>query len=243
MATMTSLSVTTASNDTDLYLVSQGGVDYTQSRETFSESLANSRWSSTVDYDVGSETIGSDDEKYLALVASGPLNAGAIDPTTDGGSVWKKLYRESFIEVVNTLYPVGSVTLRMDAINPSTIYTNQTWTLLYTADADIKLGDGSVQSGTATGDNSPSVPLKNHTHSFSGTTNNNTVATSVSVPQGTQTGDTGTATTFADDPQTAVDLTHNHAFSGTSDTSGDGASPTLDVRGKGVAINVWQRTA
>ncbi|ENM2831986.1 hypothetical protein AB6Q85_002333 [Vibrio cholerae] len=65
----------------------------------------------------------------------------------------------------NQLHPVGSVVLRMDAVNPSTIYGG-TWRLI-TGDASLTFGNGSAQSGAVTGNNTPAVPVPAHTHSAS----------------------------------------------------------------------------
>jgi hypothetical protein len=58
---------------------------------------------------------------------------------------------------------VGSVVLRMDDVNPATIYGG-TWELIQ-GDADLRLGNGSNLSGNIEGiTNDPSVPLVKHTH-------------------------------------------------------------------------------
>lgn len=150
----------------------------------------------------------------------------------------------------NARYPIGHTLLTMTSTNPSAGGYPGTWTLLYTADADIKLGDGSNQSGTATGDNTPNVPLKDHTHTYSGTTStdgshthsgnlgeNRDTATPFAVPSQSSNADDGL------DYTTNSNGSHNHTYSGTTANAGDGAAPTLDVSGKGVAINVWERTA
>lgn len=74
-----------------------------------------------------------------------------IDIETSGGIVIEK---ETQI--------VGSVVFRMDDINPSTIYGG-TWQLL-AKDSTLNFGDGSIQSGVASGNNNPVVPIPLHSH-------------------------------------------------------------------------------
>lgn len=58
---------------------------------------------------------------------------------------------------------VGAVVLRIDNVDPSTIYGG-TWELI-TGDASLRLGNGAIQSGNITGNgNTPQVILPKHTH-------------------------------------------------------------------------------
>lgn len=83
---------TLASNDlntsSDEFLLSQGGIQYRQSREALAASISNGRWSADFDYLIGSETIGSDNEKYVAVANTGNSYGNATDPTTDSGTIW-----------------------------------------------------------------------------------------------------------------------------------------------------------
>ena len=176
------------------------------------------------------------------------MNGAGITPNDAEDTALASQFFDAMETVVcNKIFPVGSVTLRMDAINPASIYGGS-WSLIYTADSDIKLGDGSNQNGVASGNNSPAVPLKNHNHTatFSGNalpththglpsnSNDQTADGYVADSDGGGTPRTAnTGATSAGTPSGSV----------TVNTTGDGATPTLDVRGKGVAINVWQRTA
>lgn len=93
MATFASLSETASTNDDDLLLVSQSGVDYKQTRASLVASVSNARWLETQGYTLGSEVIGSDDNKYYALSGS-----YAQDPTTDDGTNWQYIDRNPQVE-------------------------------------------------------------------------------------------------------------------------------------------------
>ena len=147
-----------------------------------------------------------------------------------------------------TLFPVGSVVMRMDAVNPATLYGG-TWQLI-TGDATITFGNGAAQTGRATGSNDVDVPLPAHTH---GTTHNLGTTTNGNHNHAIRTGyqrmsihdingnwfrDTNMLnyTEYAGD--------HNHGITGgVSVQSAGTANATVNVRGARIAINVWCRTA
>lgn len=80
------LNRTTRTTSEDLFLLRQSGIDYAQTREILAAGVANARWSSLANYTVGTEVLGSNHLPYKAVVASGPDNAGAHDPTTGGNN-------------------------------------------------------------------------------------------------------------------------------------------------------------
>ena len=92
MATFDTLSTTTESNSDDSVVLRQGSIDYKQTRESLAAGIANARWIATADYDIGSEVIASDGNKYYALVTTG-ISTTAVDPTTDDGSYWQLVNR------------------------------------------------------------------------------------------------------------------------------------------------------
>ena len=94
MATFSTLNETVDSTSSDYVLLRQGSVDYKTSRENLAIGLANARWVSTANFSIGSETIGSDGEKYVALVATGPDNGDGVNPTTDDGTNWLLVPRD-----------------------------------------------------------------------------------------------------------------------------------------------------
>ena len=146
-----------------------------------------------------------------------------------------------------TLFPVGSVVMRMDAVNPATLYGG-TWQLI-TGDATITFGNGSAQTGNANGNNNPGVPLPYHSH---GTTHNLTarqvpdhthggVPARVRVEVG---GSTGTLYSVYQDGNTSPSGGHGHIMDGGVSVNAEGTqNATIDVRGARIAINVWRRTA
>lgn len=187
-----------------------------------------------------------------------------IDVKSAGGVIVDGKTDEEIKELILETMPVGSVTFRMDAVNPSTIYGG-TWTLLKQGVA-IEIGDGTAQSGVSFGENTPSVPLVAHSHTMnhdhsSATTNTDThnhglrsgnndamdhyykLSRNRGIPginpsenQGGYTA--STALMQNDSHNHTVDLpnyTGNTGYSGTS-------SPSIDVRSERISINVWKRT-
>lgn len=68
--------------------------------------------------------------------------------------------------------PVGSIVIRNDNIDPSTVYPGTKWTRLSADEAAFFLGNGG-NGGSVTGDNNVAVPVASHSHSFSGSGNAN----------------------------------------------------------------------
>lgn len=86
-----------------------------------------------------------------------------VDTKGSGGISVPGMTDKDKEEILLESMPVGSVTFRMDAANPSTIYGG-TWQLI-TGDASVRLGNGTVQDSSLKGlSNTPSVPLRAHTH-------------------------------------------------------------------------------
>lgn len=147
-----------------------------------------------------------------------------------------------------TLFPVGSVVMRMDAVNPATLYGG-TWQLI-TGDATITFGNGAKQTGTVTGSNDVSVPLPAHTHDTThnlGTTtngkHNHAIRTgsqrmSIHDTRGNWFQDTNMLnyTEYSGD--------HNHDITGGVAVQSAGtANARINVAGARIAINIWRRTA
>ena len=150
-------------------------------------------------------------------------------------------------DIGKTLFPVGSVVLRMDAVNPATLYGG-TWQLI-TGDATITFGNGAAQSGKANGNNNPSVPLPRHGHSAGHNLYARAVGDHVhgGVPARIRVeigGSTGTLYSVYQDGSTSPAGGHSHNIDGGVSISTEGTpNATIDVRGARIAINVWQRTA
>lgn len=150
-------------------------------------------------------------------------------------------------DIGKTLFPVGSVVMRMDAVDPATLYGG-TWQLI-TGDATITFGNGAAQSGSASGNNNPVVPLPQHNHVAShnlsalavGDHTHGGVPARVRVEIG---GSTGTLYSVYQDGNTSPAGGHGHIIGGGVSVGNAGsANPTIDVRGARIAINVWRRTA
>lgn len=155
-------------------------------------------------------------------------------------------------DIVNKMFPIGTVVLRMDDKNPANIYGG-TWSLV-TADASLSFGNGGNQSGAPYGNNNPSVPLPEHSHAV--TYNLHTSDAGAYQPLGkfypsNTSLDGGTSDRFSWDRETGFSNdgnlisaipNHSHSVGGNIGIGASGVSnATLDVRGARIAINVWRR--
>lgn len=153
-------------------------------------------------------------------------------------------------------YTVGAVVLRMDDTNPSDLYGG-TWELI-TGDATLAFGDGSVMDGSIIGNNTPAVPLVQHSHTrgsmeiygqlSSPGYQDTSVGYSLSgngafAPYGGKTvidkidGGANQGSIYR-----SVDFRASRNWSGS--TSSEGVqNATLDVRGQRIKINVWKRVS
>lgn len=201
--------------------------------------------------------------KNSALLIAGALSlfamadyVGMIDAKGAGGIVVDGATEEEIAEAILNTMPVGSITFRMDAVDPSTIYGG-TWELI-TGDAAIALGNGAQQTGSILGDNDVVAPLPSHSHSInhghgSATTSSDTHSHTQYVGQsgsgnpsrhgwnisGVYNGLSSFGSTSSD--------THNHTvsipnYSGNSGSAGV-SNATIDVRGARLTLNVWKRVS
>lgn len=147
---------------------------------------------------------------------------------------------------------VGTVVLRMDDVNPSTIYGG-TWELVR-SDGYLAFGDGSVQSGVPTGNNMVSVPLLAHSHtaSFSGNALPNhshlTYANGSDSDQHPGGGNYISGSSFWHGKSSHSGQSTQAVSAGTPtgsvsvNTTGQ-SDAKMDVRGERLYINVWKRIA
>lgn len=202
--------------------------------------------------------------KYNTTV---PYTSSASNPATDT-NLTKQSYKD-YKASVDAVHTVGATLQRFDATSPNTLYPWQTWVLV-SGDGSIRLGDGTVQSQQVTGNNTPSVPLKNHTHtmnhnhasfkSSSDGAHNHVSGAGLENRNGTfkygfadflgedYLGSSGEDNDNDIMPYTSTSSPHNHDvdvpnYAGSTGTSGDGTTPTLDVRGAYIKMNLWLRTA
>lgn len=187
------------------------------------------------------------------------------------GTPWSKPLKLDIDDLNNYLgkvYPVGSVVLRMDDVNPATLFGG-TWQLI-TGDANLTFGDGSVMSGAVTGQNEIAITLPRHRHKLTSVRHTHTRGTMeisgsvLRLGEGFQ--DSGAASgAFAkitgsrgntyhhQDGSTSGSFDFKASRGWTGHTSEalanaysdyDGtANPKMDTRGARIAINVWKRTA
>lgn len=175
--------------------------------------------------------------EYVSLVDV--KNAGGIiveDGTTD----------DDIKRVILETMPVGTVTFRMDDVNPSAIYGGS-WSLI-TGDAALSFGDGTVQSGSANGNNNPNVPLLAHNHGrgtqdITGTQigrriiNINGFGAFFPTEHGVEDG----VVTSSVKSTNALGFQASRSWTGRSTTEGT-SNATINVRGAQIKINVWKRT-
>lgn len=191
--------------------------------------------------------------KKLAIMLAGTISLFAaadfvsmVDHKSAGGIIVEGTTDEDIKKVILETMPIGTVTLRMDDINPSTIYGG-TWSLI-TGDASLSLGDGTVQDGIITGDNNPSVPLVAHNHGrgtqeITGTQigrriiNINGYGAFFPTDAGYEDG----VVTSSVKSSNALGFQASRAWTGRSTTEGV-QNATIDVRGAQMKVNVWKRT-
>ena len=148
-----------------------------------------------------------------------------------------------------TLFPVGSVVMRMDAVNPATLYGG-TWQLI-TGDATITFGNGSVQSGSTSGTNDPLVPVQMHNHGtshnlYTGEAGGHNHAFKSPAYEWKSVVSSGVYEIGVNTRTAYTELAgqHGHPIYGGVEVNNAGtANSTLNVRGARIAINIWRRTA
>lgn len=167
-----------------------------------------------------------------------------VDSDSNGGYIVKEdLSERDISEILDRTMPIGSLSLRLDNINPADIYGG-TWEIV-DGDASLRLGNGNTQTGVSTGNNTPIVPVPLHSHSA--TSSSNTHSHDYVNPSYSYAGiRTGSSTRrFGDEgaegyvTYSTTSDTHNHTIT-VANTGVNNA--TIDVRGKHLLVNVWKRT-
>ncbi len=167
-----------------------------------------------------------------------------IDAKSSGGVIVDGLSEQEIADLIaqgiSDSMPIGSVTIRLDSVNPNSLYGG-TWQLI-TGDASLRLGSGNALTGNIKGSsNNQSVPLVSHNHSYQKTTNfqvsvaNYGWDTTVTIPDNGWSSYIGTGNSSGTRVSGRLKNT-------TTTTNNQGmASPTMDVRGQYVEVNVWKR--
>ena len=119
-------------------------------------------WSATLDYSANAHVVGSDGREYIASQASGPNETiGAVNPVTDVNfTVWKPWTRN----IVDIIYPVGSIYLSVSATSPATLFGG-TWQRIQ--GRYLLASDGSHPAASTGGSNSVQLTVQNlpaHSH-------------------------------------------------------------------------------
>lgn len=190
-----------------------------------------------------------------ALLAFALLSAGlafgdfvtVADVKTSGGITTPGMTESDKEDLLLESMPVGSVSLRMDSKNPSTIYGG-TWQLI-TGDASLRLGSGSdVSSAAILGNNTPVVPVPQHSHTTSHSLKTASAGAHTHTSSTYTGGGSNTTTMYNGGGSNRGTWTssssgnHTHTITGAVTVNSTGtANAKLDVRGAYVVVNVWKR--
>lgn len=183
------------------------------------------------------------------------IEGNNTDEPSAASSKWD-YFESSRKAIINTVHYIGATMLTFEGTSPQVKYPWQTWQLI-SGDASIRLGDGSSQSTVSQGNNTPSVPLVSHAHSMNhdhpATTtsangnHNHSINYNAAINDGggNLAGYSQVSTAYskntgdAGNHQHTVDIPN---YVGNTGSTGQ-SSPTLDVRGAYVKMNLWLRTA
>lgn len=92
-----------------------------------------------------------------------PYVSNTNNPSTDTNLTTTVRAKSNHVhDWAEVIYPVGGVYLSMNDLNPST-FLGGTWELV-TGDASLALGDGTSQDSNIEGENTPQVPVPQHSH-------------------------------------------------------------------------------
>lgn len=147
-------------------------------------------------------------------------------------------------DIPGKLFPVGSVVLRMDNVNPGDLYGG-TWNLIE-GDAFLTFGNGLGQGGNIIGSNDRSlnVPLPKHSHDATFVGEEMTPHKHLLPYKPTGSGGGGTGP----DVRGSSGLETEEASAGTpegkvtiKEAGVDSAKLTFDVKPARIAINVWEK--
>ena len=200
----------------------------------------------------GAPTTGQVSEGEIVInLADGEIFTETDTAAIKSIGIGRDILNSAIASAKLAMNPVGSVVLRIDAIDPSTIFGG-TWALLPTG-GSLSTGDGLAQTGLVAGTDTVAVPLLEHNHT--GGLNNGAVT--INDPghwhagwsgQG-QPGSGGGAdpgqslSTNAGSITNATGITAGVTdWSITTDVAGTPGA-TINVAGAELIVNAWQRTA
>lgn len=154
--------------------------------------------------------------------AFGDAFVSIVDKNSGGGInlVKEEITESKFDTMLLAKFPVGTVILRMDSVDPSTIYGG-TWQRL-TGDASLAIGNGGNLSGQVYGENEPLVPLPAHSHGFLGRSG-------------------GDWNDFLGGSTASYGMGQGSVQNGYATAEAGESGAKLNVRGARIDVNVWKR--
>lgn len=163
-----------------------------------------------------------------------------VDPVLLNGLATRLTNMENAIKNAR---PIGSIELRLDNVDPSTLFPGTVWTRI-DGDYSLHVGNGN-NGGSTTGENTPLVPLPLHNHNASFFGEPLLPHSHGSNIFGGNSGPTTNAATWAgysyNIPTTPESAGTPRGTVSVSPVGNDQAR--LDVRGARIFVNVWKRTA
>jgi microcystin-dependent protein len=145
----------------------QGVLNALSQHTFFQQSGSIYPWNANLDYMVGAHVVGTDGVEYVAVQASGANeNTGARNPVNDAlRQYWQPLK----LNLVDLIYPVGSIVELANSTNPNTIWTVTTWQQLEAGRMTIAAG-GAYPLGSRGGNAQVTLTVNQmpaHTHTAS----------------------------------------------------------------------------
>lgn len=210
-------------------------------------------------------TDGADDGDDHIRVIKNVLKKQFPGSSGQGFSKPITITEDQLNDIPGMLYTVNSIVLRLDDVNPATIYGG-TWALI-TGDACLSFGDGSILDGLPYGENEVKPPLPKHRHQIKGaehshdrgtmditgsfavddlSTNLTTGAfTSQKTPNnyGSHGLELGYTMTFKASRSWTGRTSKELKDLETDDAGVEADQLNMNVRGARIAVNVWVRTA
>lgn len=188
----------------------------------------------------------------LKATFPGEAGQGLASPITVKESVLNALEKtlDDIKKSVKDIHPVGAIVLRLDNVDPGTLYGG-TWTLI-TGDASLAIGT-KANAGTTSGNNTPKVPVPAHSHGVDiGTSQDNhahgLILSQVSWSTHHMGGDKppitssdGLASLGRWSCGSTDNYAHSHAVRG--NTANAGSDATINVRGAQLFVCIWKRVS
>lgn len=192
---------------------------------------------------------------WLLLVTTSDITSTEPDELN---SDWLQL--SSFADIDNTLnrvYPVGSVMLSVNAVNPSTYLNFGVWSRIAEGKFLSGVGTGADENGVNKTLNSGDNPgewqhtqttneLGSHSHTFSGTSSSNgahnhSLSTNVSSNTSSNVLSSSDGSSASNTQYTGINGNHSHTYSGT--TSSKGSSSAMNVTNPSFGVYIWERVS